>query len=119
MMIATMLESGCKLSLNTRYPEVRASDDRIGSISIDSPEGPLEIQADVFIDSTAGIYLAKAAGCESAFGVEPRCVYNEPSAPDEHESVLNNASLCYRITPLKDNKQTEISDPRKALISTN
>ncbi len=115
MMIATVLESGCELSLNTRFVEVRASGDRIESISIDSPEGPLEIQANVFIDTTADIHLARAGGCESAIGVEPRSVYNEPSAPNEHESVLNNASLCYQITPLKDDEQTEISDPPESI----
>ncbi|MEE2753812.1 MAG: FAD-dependent oxidoreductase [Candidatus Latescibacterota bacterium] len=59
--------------------------------------------------------VAGATGCESAIGFEPKTVYDEPSVPDEHKSVLNNASLCYRITPLKEDEQTEISDPPKGI----
>jgi len=112
-MIATVRESGCELSLSTRFTDVHHANGRIDSISIESPEGKSTVEADVFIDSTADIYVARAAGCESAIGVEPRDVYDEPSAPDAHETVLNSASLCYRIAPLSNGEAADIEDPPK------
>jgi len=97
--------------LDTRFTEDSRSGSTIDAISIDSPEGRAQVVADVFIDSTADINLPRAAGCESSIGVEPTSLYNEPTAPDSHQSVLNAASLCYRISRLASDEPTEIEPP--------
>jgi flavin-dependent dehydrogenase len=111
VMRTAVRESGCDLLLNTRFTEVSRSGSTIDAISINSVNGPETVVADVFIDSTADINLARAAGCESSIGVEPASLYNEPTAPDTHQSVLNAASLCYRIRRLASDKPAEIEPP--------
>ena len=108
LMLTMLSEAGCKVLLNTRFTQVHTQGNRITSITIQGPEGEDTIRAEVFIDATANIYLARAAGCETAIGIETPDVYDEPSAPEKPEMVLNNASLCYRITPLKPGEQPDI-----------
>ena len=110
-MLSVVRESGCELSLSARFVDVRHAPGNLDSIGIESQDGQTRIEADVFIDSTADIYVARATGCESSIGAEARSTYDEPSAPDTHESVLNNASLCYRIVPLSDGESVEIPEP--------
>ena len=107
-MIEMVRSSGADLELKTRFTDVDCRDDHIHQIAVEGSEGPATIQADIFIYATADIYLARASGCPSAIGPESSDVYNEPSAPKIPEQILNNASLCYRITPLQDDEPLEI-----------
>lgn len=102
-------ESGCTVHLQTRFTDLQCKGNQITSITVRNAEGTHTIQADVFIDATADIYLARAAGCQSAIGTETPESYNEPSAPERPEMILNNASLCYRIVPLNPNEEPHIS----------
>ena len=111
VMLDTIRSSGCELLLSGTFTNVIRSAGRIDSIDVDTPDGPITVEATAFIDCTADIHLARTAGCESAIGVEPRSTYDEPSAPDQPEPDLNNASLCYRITQLKDHEPGEIPPP--------
>jgi hypothetical protein len=101
-------EAGCSTELQTRFTEVNEDRSKIQSIVVDGPDGSKTIEANLFIDATADINLARAAGCRTAIGVEAHELYNEPSAPEQPELVLNNASLCYRIAPLKAGESTQI-----------
>ena len=110
-MIDSVKEAGVELRPSTRFIQVQTSDKRVQSIDIQGNDFDGRIQAGVFIDSTADIYLARAAGRESAIGVESRNAYDEPIAPEQPESVLNNASLCYRIAPLPPEESLQIDLP--------
>lgn len=111
VMLDTVRVAGAELWLNSRFLSVRTSANTIQSIDVDTPEGPVTVAAGVFIDSTADIYLARAAGCASSIGVESRTVYDEPSAPEVPETALNNASLCYRITRLGSSERPSLEPP--------
>lgn len=103
-----LAEAGCRTELQTRFTDVHHDQGRIHAVDIEGSDSTGTIRADLFIDATADIYLARAAGCRTAIGMEARDVYHEPSAPEKPEMVLNNASLCYRITPLKDGEKPQI-----------
>jgi len=104
-------EAGCTVLLETRFTAHQQKKDRITSITVQNAQGTHTIQASVFIDATADIYLARAAGCKNAIGTETPEAYAEPSAPEKPEMILNNTSLCYRITPLAPNETPTIPPP--------
>ncbi|MFH1567165.1 MAG: FAD-dependent oxidoreductase, partial [Gemmatimonadota bacterium] len=56
-----------------------------------------EVRAPLYIDATADILVARAAGCRVALGPEGPEDWGEPSATREGGLVLNNATLCYRV----------------------
>ncbi len=103
-----LTDADCRIELQTRFTKVNYDREHIHSIVVEDPNGSKIVEANLFIDATADIYLARAAGCRTAIGVEAREVYNEPTAPKQPGLVLNNASLCYRITPLKDGETPQI-----------
>lgn len=73
---------------------------RIEKIFVRTPFETLEIHADIFIDSTADIAVARAAGCAYRKGADAKSDYGEPSAPEEADpSALNAANWCYRVRP--------------------
>jgi hypothetical protein len=108
LMLDLHTEAGCDVRLNTRFTQLHIQGDRITSITTQNDQGEETIHADIFIDATGNIHLASAAGCQTAIGTETPDVYGEPSAPEKPEMVLNNTSLCYRITPLKPGEQPDI-----------
>ena len=108
VMLDMVASSGATLLLQTRFKSLNRQNGHIQSIVVEGSNGNAVVQADIFIDSTAGIYLAQAAGCQMAIGPESPSVYEEPSAPEKPDLVLNNASLCYRITPLKKDEPSQI-----------
>ncbi len=65
----------------------------------DSHGGVARIRAKVFIDSTGEVWLARAIGCETVLGVDPRSRFNEPSPPEEGFVQLNAITRCYMIVP--------------------
>ena len=42
------------------------------------------MRATVFVDATAGVFLARAAGGATRLGPSRAALYGEPGAPDEH-----------------------------------
>lgn len=103
-------EETCEVWLNSRFVGVRLRGHRghrddsggreIEALGVERPTGRIWVRATVFVDATAEIALARAAGCASRIGPEPRSLYGEPSAPDVPQPRLNNASLCYRVARL-------------------
>lgn len=82
-----------------KFDSATVTDRKIDSIRLSSGE---IITADIFIDATADIHLAVAAGCAHRVGQESRSTYNEPSAPDELTDRLNGVTLIYRVDPRTD-----------------
>jgi len=101
-------EAGVSLLLETRCRAVETTARQITHIIAKSHTGERRIKAPVFIDATAHIFLARQAGCQTSLGPEGPEAYGENSASSNSGLVLNNASLCYRITPLQDGEQQQI-----------
>ncbi len=80
--------------------EPNAEGTRVQSILAEDAEGRiLRVRAKVFIDSTGDVWLARALGCETMLGVDPRSRFDEPSAPEQGFLQLNAITRCYRIVP--------------------
>ena len=115
----------CDVWLKTRFVDVqceaappRGAGDagrRVAAIRVvgeAAPEGRW-VTATTFVDASADLYLARAAGCETRIGPEPRSLHGEPAAPDEDSPAprLNNASLCYRVARLAPGEARVIQSP--------
>jgi len=57
-----------------------------------------ELRAAAWIDSTGGA-LCHALGCETLCGLDSRCRFNEPGAPEEASDAVNGVTLIYKIMP--------------------
>jgi glycine/D-amino acid oxidase-like deaminating enzyme len=91
-------EAGVTILLETTFKRAVVSDGRVSEILCEAKTGDeITIRAGVFIDSTGGAHLCRAAGCETMVGVEPKDRFDEPSAPEKGSDFLNAISLCYRI----------------------
>jgi hypothetical protein len=101
-------EAGVNLLLETRCSAVEARARQITHIIVKNSAGEKRIKAPVFVDATAHIFLARQAGCQMHLGPEGPDAYGENSASADSGLVLNNASLCYRITPLQDGEKQQI-----------
>lgn len=93
-------EAGVTLWTSTVFLQARtqASSDglrRLTSMLVSTPEGPQEITAGHFVDATAEITVARAAGCTYSLGREARSAYDEPSAPELSQFQLNGCTLCF------------------------
>jgi hypothetical protein len=73
---------------------------RVQAILVQDTAGVImRIRANVFIDSTGDVWLARALGCEVMLGADPRSRFDEPSAPEEGALQLNAITRCYLIVP--------------------
>ena len=80
--------------------EPNAEKTRVDSILVEDAAGRIaRIRANIFIDSTGDVWLARALGCEVMLGVDPKSRFDEPSAPDEGFLELNAITRCYMIVP--------------------
>lgn len=109
VMADLLAETGrCDLRLGTRFTEIVASQGRLREVKAVGPGGGECIAADLFIDATADILVARAAGCAVALGPEGSETYGEPSASSRDGLVLNNATLCYRVRSLGPGEEPQI-----------
>ncbi len=67
-------------------------------ISVQLADGT-QLQARTYIDATADVVVARAAGCRTRLGCDARADFAEPGAPLTASEQLNGVSLVYRITP--------------------
>lgn len=93
-------EADIQLLLDSVFLEARtvpSSDGlrRVSSVVVQTPQGVEELSAGHVIDATAGIAVARSAGCGYALGQEAQDEYNEPSAPPVAEFKLNGCTLCF------------------------
>ena len=96
---------------------------RVDSILVEDAAGGIaRIRANVFIDSTGDVWLARALGCEVMLGVDPKSRFDEPSAPDEGFLELNAITRCYMIVPSDAPRrepppEVEVAFPRAAFVT--
>lgn len=103
-------QSGCELWCDSRFIAAKHGNGLIHTLTIESKGTTREVSAGVFIDATASIHLARQVGCAASIGMDAQEMYDEPSAPESPELVLNNASLCYRVAKLDDDEPPQIQD---------
>ena len=102
----------CRVMLGTEFVEVKSEGERLVSIGAETDDGTAyRIRARVFIDSTGGAHLCRAAGYEMMLGPESKSRFGERSAPDEPGTTLNAISLCYRIRKSDQPQRQPTPDP--------
>jgi hypothetical protein len=92
-------EPRCTVWRRSPFVDVQREGRRITALCVQRPHGRAWVRATTYIDATADVHLARAAGCATRLGPEPRSAYGEPGAPEHPSPRLNNASLCYRVRP--------------------
>ena len=91
-----LAETGhCTVLKETAFTEATHANGRLESLTLSNGQ---TVSARFFIDATADIWLARAVGCKTAFGQEPRSLYNEPSAPVQPNQKINGVTLLYRVS---------------------
>ena len=103
--------------------EPDAEKTRVAAILVEDAAGRVaRIRADVFIDSTGDVWLARALGCDVMLGVDPRSRFDEPSAPEEGFLQLNAITRCYTIVPREiparqSPPEVPVAFPRAAFVT--
>lgn len=103
--------------------EPNAEKTRLDSILVEDAAGRIaRIRANIFIDSTGDVWLARALGCEVMLGVDPKSRFDEPSAPEEGFLELNAITRCYMIVPSgaphrEPPPELEVAFPRAAFVT--
>ncbi len=103
--------------------EPNAEKTRVDSILVEDAAGGIaRIRANVFIDSTGDVWLARALGCEVMLGADPKSRFDEPSAPHEGFLELNAITRCYMIVPSDAPRrepppEVEVAFPRAAFVT--
>jgi hypothetical protein len=96
---------------------------RVDAILVEDAAGAItRIRANVFIDSTGDVWLARALGCEVMLGADPKSRFDEPSAPEESTLQLNAITRCYQIVPRDaPHRETptavQVAFPRAAFVT--
>lgn len=79
------------------YSSCEKTQGKITSITVNNGSKTVTISADVFVDASGDIVLARDAGCAYTFGREGREDYDEPSAT-ERSNTINAVSYIFRAT---------------------
>lgn len=79
------------------YISCSKSEDKITSVTVSNSEQQITIFADIFVDASGDIVLARDAGCAHTFGREGHDDYGEPSANEKSDTV-NAVSYVFRAT---------------------
>jgi hypothetical protein len=86
----------CTVRKKTAFVSAKAENRRIVKLELDGGD---TVSGSFFVDATADILLARALGCRTSLGQEPRTLYSEPSAPEQPNDRLNGTTLIYRVSP--------------------
>jgi hypothetical protein len=103
--------------------EPNAAKTRVESILAEDRDGRIvRIRARVLIDATGDVWLARALGCETMLGIDPKSRFDEPSAPENGVLQLNAITRCYRIEPSDAPRRepapgADIAFPRAAFVT--
>ena len=80
------------------YATTNDAKSRIESILVEDKAGTVtKITAKIFVDSTGCVHLCRAVGCDVMLGVDPKSLFNEPTAPEKGHLQLNAISRCYAL----------------------
>ena len=96
-----------------KYVSCRRDGDKITSVTVSNEKEQEEIFADLFIDASGDIVLARDAGCAFTIGTEGKDEYNEPSAGDKSD-VINAVSYVFRISKAADSAHIDPIPPEYA-----
>lgn len=72
--------------------------DRIISATVKRGDESITVTADIFVDASGDIVLARDAGCAYTIGTEGHGDYGEPSAT-ERSSIINAVTYAFRVAP--------------------
>ncbi|MBC2602748.1 FAD-dependent oxidoreductase [Puniceicoccus vermicola] len=98
-MESMLRETGrCTVRTGTAFSEVHRDGRLITGLTLDNGE---QVTAHYYVDATAHIVFARAAGEASSLGRESRSLYGETGAPPEPSPQLNGASLIFRVSGSK------------------
>ena len=84
-----------------RYLSCEKNGDLIVSVTVTDGNEEISVSADVFVDASGDIVLARDAGCAYAFGTEDADVYGEPSAGEGSDTV-NGVTYAFRVRKVED-----------------
>ena len=113
VVLQMLAETGnCRVMLGTTFVDVETDGPRIVAIQATVDGGAqYKIRARVFIDSTGGAHLCRAAGYETMLGPDGKDRFGERFAPDTSGTTLNAISLCYRVRKSENPKRQPAPDP--------
>lgn len=100
---------------NTEFISSEVRDGNIDYVyAVDRNNGiTYKIYAKLYIDSSADIILARDCGCRFSFGEDAAVTYNEPSAPQKANKIINAITLLFRVQPSAINHVDPISNEFK------
>ena len=113
VVLQMLAETGnCRVMLNTMFVDLKIDGRRIVAIQATADgSAQYNIRARVFIDSTGGAHLCRAAGYETMLGPDSKDRFGERFAPDTPGTALNAISLCYRVRKSENPKRQPAPDP--------
>lgn len=113
VVLKMLAETGnCRVMLGTTFVNIETDGRRIVAIEATADGGvQYKIRARVFIDSTGGAHLCRAAGYETMLGPDSKDRFGERFAPDAPGTTLNAVSLCYRVRKSENPKRQPAPDP--------
>ncbi len=131
-MLELLRESGnfanLHLLFNSRVENVTTEERKITAVTVNTPEGTLEIHPKLVLDCTGDIAAARLAGCEVIVGEDAQTRFQEPNAPENPQRNVNGMSLVFRVTPCDPDfadtmpdelSSVDISDWKAQLYATN
>lgn len=77
-------------------------------VSVELSDGS-QYTADAFVDGSADIHLARAAGCACRSGQDGRSAHDESAAPEKPTTLLNGVTQIYRVSPIPDGTKPSIA----------
>lgn len=98
-----------------KYVSCKRDGEKITSVTVSNGKESEEIFADVFVDASGDIVLARDAGCAFTIGTEGKDEYNEPSAKDKCD-VINAVSYVFRISKVSDSAHIDPIPPEYAKV---
>ena len=97
------------------YLSCKKDCDRIVSVTVTDGEEEISVSADVFVDASGDIVLARDAGCAYAFGTEDADAYGEPSAGEESNTV-NAVTYAFRVAKVGDLHHIDTVPPEQEAV---
>lgn len=98
-----------------RYLSCKKDGDRIVSVTVTDGKEEISVSADVFVDASGDIVLARDAGCAYAFGTEGADAYGEPSAREESDTV-NAVTYAFRVAKTDDPYHIDAIPPEQEAV---
>ncbi len=113
VVLEMLTETGkCRVMLSTTFVDIETDGPRIVAIRANADGGAqYRIHARVFIDSTGGAHLCRAAGYETMLGPDGKERFGERFAPEKPGKTLNAISLCYRVRKAENPQRQPAPDP--------